>query len=377
MCAAPSHGLPTAPWYRKDRDGWFVQVDGKRYNLKVKGKENREEALSRFYALMASRGGPTAAPTASNSTEGKGNATAPLTVGGLIAKRLSFIENNKAKGTLAFHKPILKQFELFLGEDHDAQSIKPARLQEFLDTGRTKVSRKFNQRRTIQTDRPWTATTKSRYVCSIKGCWHWAVEMEEVERNPFAKFRAPSPERDERVLTSEEYEGLLTAATPSLSLFLRFQRATGCRPHELRLLCPRHLDRVNHRWVFPTSESKGRRKPRVIYPPKSVWDAVVSLAEGLPRDEPILKSTHGVPWTRTGLHSCLYRAAKRAGLAGQVHARTLRHTFATEAIIGGVDILTVVELMGHADATMVAKHYAHLARRSDHLQKASEIAGGA
>jgi integrase len=180
--------------------------------------------------------------------------------------------------------------------------------------------------------------------------------------------------RDERVLNPGEYERLVAAAPPALAFFLRVQRATGCRPLELRLLSPRHLDRLNRRWVFPTAESKGRRKPRVVIPPLRIWEAVLALAGE--RDEPILRSDKGLAWTRTGLHSCLYRTAKRAGLAGQVHARTLRHTFATEAIIGGVDLLTVAELMGHADPSMIATHYAHLARNRDHLQRASEMAGG-
>jgi hypothetical protein len=43
-------GRASKPWYRKDRDAWYVNVQGKRIKL-VDGKSNRNEVYRRFLAL--------------------------------------------------------------------------------------------------------------------------------------------------------------------------------------------------------------------------------------------------------------------------------------------------------------------------------------
>ena len=42
---------PRKPWYRSDRDGWFVQHNGKQVLL-AKGKANKAEAQAAFHKLM-------------------------------------------------------------------------------------------------------------------------------------------------------------------------------------------------------------------------------------------------------------------------------------------------------------------------------------
>jgi site-specific recombinase XerD len=62
---------------------------------------------------------------------------------------------------------------------------------------------------------------------------------------------------------------------------------------------------------------------------------------------------------RTGYENAL----KRAGLSG-VRFHDLRHTFASHLVMGGVDIRTVQELLGHKDISMTMR-YSHLA--PDHM----------
>ncbi|MDR3750752.1 MAG: site-specific integrase, partial [Terracidiphilus sp.] len=52
-------------------------------------------------------------------------------------------------------------------------------------------------------------------------------------------------------------------------------------------------------------------------------------------------------------------ALEQAGIEG-VTWHTLRHTFASRLVMGGVDLKTVQELMGHKTIAMTAR-YAHLA----------------
>ena len=64
------------------------------------------------------------------------------------------------------------------------------------------------------------------------------------------------------------------------------------------------------------------------------------------------------------LRDKLIQIAKQAGIDDLTRVHTLRHTFASHLVMKGVDLPTVMKLMGHSDiqTTMI---YAHLA--PDHL----------
>ena len=66
------------------------------------------------------------------------------------------------------------------------------------------------------------------------------------------------------------------------------------------------------------------------------------------------------------MRSGFTNAVKRAGIP-HVRFHDLRHTFASQLVMGGVDIRTVQELLGHKDIRMTMR-YSHLA--PDHMRKA-------
>jgi integrase len=79
-----------------------------------------------------------------------------------------------------------------------------------------------------------------------------------------------------------------------------------------------------------------------------------------------------VPAHRESASSCpsagLYRLSRVVGV--KKTAYDMRHGFATRKLVQGHDHLTIAELMGHRDGTMLAKVYAHLDRNDAHLKKA-------
>jgi hypothetical protein len=64
----------------------------------------------------------------------------------------------------------------------------------------------------------------------------------------------------------------------------------------------------------------------------------------------------------------MYRLSRAA--ARPMSAYDARHGFGTRKLVQGHDHLTVAELMGHRDGTMLAKVYGHLDRNVDHLKRA-------
>ena len=55
---------------------------------------------------------------------------------------------------------------------------------------------------------------------------------------------------------------------------------------------------------------------------------------------------------------------------------SLRHSFATHALMKGVDCITVSTLMGHADPSTLAKVYQHLAQNPTFLHEQLQRATG-
>jgi integrase len=52
----------------------------------------------------------------------------------------------------------------------------------------------------------------------------------------------------------------------------------------------------------------------------------------------------------------------------------LRHTFATQALLNGVGVAQVAELLGHTSTEMVSKVYGHLAGEVAHMREAARKA---
>jgi integrase len=78
-------------------------------------------------------------------------------------------------------------------------------------------------------------------------------------------------------------------------------------------------------------------------------------------------------WLLDRLTKTMQRVTKQAGLQG-VTFHTLRHTFASHAVMAGVDLYTLAKILGHRDITQVER-YAHLAPA--HLQVATNLAATA
>ena len=74
-----------------------------------------------------------------------------------------------------------------------------------------------------------------------------------------------------------------------------------------------------------------------------------------------------------GIRRSWQRAVKEAGIEG-VTFHTLRHTAASYLVMGGVDLRTVQEILGHADIR-VTMRYAHLspAHKAAAVQKLGNL----
>ena len=162
-----------------------------------------------------------------------------------------------------------------------------------------------------------------------------------------------------RLLSEAAAEGGMSARAAAA---IRLLMLTGCRRNEILTL----------RWEDVDLDA-GELHLRVSK----------TGAKTIPLDRPALevlataKRVEGNPYVITGtaegahltdLQKPWRRVRKAAGL-GDVRIHDLRHTFASEAVMGGESLPMVGRILGHTQAQTTAR-YAHLA--DDPLQKASE-----
>jgi integrase len=217
----------------------------------------------------------------------------------------------------------------------------------------------------------------NRELGFLKLIFQRAVEWGEVSRNPAALVKKfPEPKNKLRILTDDEATKLLEAASPHLVPFLRILLTTAMRPHEAFAL----------RWEYPGWDTeKGLKwsvvslKKRIIFIPGALAKnhknrevplskELVAMFEALPRDS---KSGKVFPWNSAPKS---FRAAVKKAKLKNMTLYTLKHTAVSRMIRAGVDLVTVTELVGHADikTTMIYCHSSSETKR-EAVEKMSRI----
>src|SRR4051794_20255842 len=92
------------PWYRQDRDAWFVTINGRRFNL---GRD-REAAQIRFHELMLNGGDE-------RQLDG-------ISVFRLFDEYLEWVQAQRSPRTYEWYSDFLQKFAKFLKVDRPAET---------------------------------------------------------------------------------------------------------------------------------------------------------------------------------------------------------------------------------------------------------------
>jgi len=352
------------PYFKKSHNAWYANIGpGKRPVRLARGRENEAAAYDEYHKLMAGR-----QPTSPDCT-----------VVDLAQRFLDYHKSNSKPRTVEFYFRALDSFTRYIGSRMKVADLKPYHVQQWIDREHmtAKQAKKVGDDYvTRDTDKPTRIGYRRNLIRAVKACFKWAEDQEYIDRSPLRGVKVPpaQPRGDEAYLMPEQWEKLIEAVKdqPLLNL-LTVMKETGCRPHEARTVESRYLDREGRCWVFPKGESKGGREQRVVHLTDRAFAICQRLALKHP-EGPLFRNRDGNPWTAQGLDYRCYRLSKKLGFP--ITPYSVRHTFATEAILKGVDLQTIATLMGHCDLTMLSRVYQHVRKRSDHLKAALRKAVG-
>ena len=200
--------------------------------------------------------------------------------------------------------------------------------------------------------------TINRYFAALRHILNLAIAESYLVTNPVKGVRFfPEPTGRLKFLTETEIARLREYLLPEHWAVVAFSLETGLRLSE----------QFNARWDCLNTEqgiltiplSKSGKTRHVI-----LSESAIAIVAGLSSwaHSPFLFPSPSVPGQPMQGRNCVVKifepALKQAGIEGATW-HTLRHTFASRAVMAGVDIRSVQELMGHSTITMTMR-YAHL-----------------
>lgn len=194
-----------------------------------------------------------------------------------------------------------------------------------------------------------TAASVNREIAILKRSLTLAVSWGVIEKNPAAAVKLfKENERPTHALSAEEQTALIEACREHLRPIVVTAVYTGMRRSEL----------LNLRWddinltvrVVTVKQSKSGRVRHI-----PVNSAVVEALSAIERPEGYVFTFRGrrIETVRRAFLAAVKRAEIRP-----CRFHDLRHTFATNLVLTGVDLVTVKELMGHA-SIITTMRYAH------------------
>lgn len=197
----------------------------------------------------------------------------------------------------------------------------------------------------------------NRLLSLLKHTFTKAVEWNMVSEEALKRIRKvkqlPENNRRLRYLNPEECQALIESCVPHLKPIVITALNTGMRLGEILNLKWEQVDLRNGFILLDKTKNNERREIPINATLTEVLEAMPHSVESLY----VFVNRDGNPYK--GVKTSFATALKRTGIQ-DFKFHDLRHTFASCLVMGGVDIITVKELLGHKSLTMTLR-YAHLA----------------
>ncbi|MFB3092843.1 MAG: site-specific tyrosine recombinase XerD [Dehalococcoidia bacterium] len=282
------------------------------------------------------------------------------------------VEKGASANTIAAYKNDLQQLADFIGSRASSdgwRSLSRSDIQDFI----------LNLK-----ERGYTETSVARKVAAVRSFFAFLAAEGSITANPTEGLSSPRVGKTlPKAISPNEVDELLEQparrSTPEAKrdrAMLELLYATGMRVTELVSLDMENLN-LDPSSPFVRCIGKGAKERSI-----PIHDHALEAVNGYLEDgRPMMVRNHnevalfvnrrGERLTRQGFWLILKGYAKSANLGDGVTPHTLRHSFATHMLRGGMPLRNVQEMLGHANIS-TTQVYTHLT--SDHLREVYERA---
>jgi integrase len=199
----------------------------------------------------------------------------------------------------------------------------------------------------------------NRTLTALKAALNLAVRNRHAPASLAVELRAVTPyknagKRRNLYLDLRQRRALLKAATGAVRDLIEAVIVTGCRAGELTSMTCAAFDARTK-----VAQFVGKTGSRTVPLSPAAVALFKRLSKGDAPGELLLARDDGKPWSHSDWDELVREAAAKAKLPPGVCLYTLRHSWITSALQGGLATLDVARLVG-TSLMMIEKHYGHL-----------------
>lgn len=348
------------PYFWKRRRAWFVKSEDNKSQIKL--HEDEATAYTIWQEMQA-----------------VGSPQSPNVTMMVIAETfLDWAEKNVTKKTYRGYADLLDSFCGHSG-NVTVRELKPYHLTRWLDAKSS----------------TWKSPDSVRAaIGAVKRCLNWARAEGLIKVNPLESVKKPKGKRRNQLITEDQHAAMVRALDRGRTIkrkgrsillaagvrdrvfkqFLIALKHSGTRPGMVAKVTTADVSDDCTTWQIAEHKTvKHTGKPLTVYLSPCLQTLTQIAINGRDRssDEPLFRNSLGKPWTENAIRCRVKNLREWLKLPAGVVAYSYRHTWTTEAIVSGVDLATVAEMLGHTDLKMLSKHYAHLDKKTDHLKDAA------
>ena len=217
-------------------------------------------------------------------------------------------------------------------------------------------------------DRKITKSSISRKLSSIRGLYNYLVREDIIKENHFNKIQNPKRELYlPKFLKDEELDKIFSVCNSNNpteerdTLIIELLYATGVRVSELVNI--KIID-INREEKLIKVLGKGNKERMVIYNNHTKKALDTYLKDGYnyfnkKSSEYLILNKNGNKLSERYIREIINKKVSQASLDIKISPHTLRHTFATDILENGADLMTVKELLGH-ESLNTTSIYTHI-----------------
>jgi integrase len=168
-----------------------------------------------------------------------------------------------------------------------------------------------------------------------------------------------------RIISPEEEQAYLAATSQPLRDIARVMLDTGMRPEEVFRIDTTHLDFVRRTMLNPYGKTAAARRKLTMT--DEVWSILKGRA-ALSKSSYVFPSPDNPEKPIGSVRKAHDAAVRRAKIVPGFRLYDLRHTYASRAVMAGVDLPTLAALLGHTSVQMTMR-YVHPAE--EHKREAT------